>query len=81
LELTFDVDTTQTINFSPVLVGPVHGVPADTYFFDQVSLNPEVNTLFWPNGADFDPMTLLDWPMVEERMVALVKRSADIIDG
>ncbi|HEX8234349.1 MAG TPA: hypothetical protein VF600_00170 [Abditibacteriaceae bacterium] len=30
--------------------------------FNQVQLDPEVHTLVWPNGADFDPATLHDWP-------------------
>jgi hypothetical protein len=27
-----------------------------------VRLDSEVHTLAWPNGADFDPATLHDWP-------------------
>jgi hypothetical protein len=30
--------------------------------FEQVALDREVHTLVWPNGADFDPATLHDWP-------------------
>ena len=75
LTITFDDDTLQTINFSSVLRGPMYGALADEYFFDQVSIDPEAHTLLWPNGADFDPTTLHDWPMYEESMVALVKRS------
>jgi len=30
--------------------------------FEQVWIDPEVQTLVWPNGADFDPATLHAWP-------------------
>ena len=30
--------------------------------FRQVALDPEVHTLVWLNGADFDPAALHDWP-------------------
>jgi len=33
--------------------------------FRQVRLDPEVHTVVWPNGADFDPATLHDWHIVE----------------
>jgi hypothetical protein len=29
--------------------------------------------LVWPNGADFDPATLHDWPMVQEALVQRAK--------
>jgi hypothetical protein len=28
----------------------------------KVKIDPEVHTLVWPKGADFDPATLHDWP-------------------
>ena len=30
--------------------------------FNQVSIDPIARTLAWPNGADFDPETLRNWP-------------------
>jgi hypothetical protein len=30
--------------------------------FNQVAIDKEARTLVWPNGADFDPLTLHDWP-------------------
>jgi hypothetical protein len=60
----FDDGTEQTIDFRPVLAGELFGPLLDHSFFDQVQLDPEVHTLVWPNGADFDPATLHDWPML-----------------
>ena len=31
---------------------------------EQVRIDSEAHTLVWPNGADFDPSTLHDWPNV-----------------
>ncbi|MEJ2147803.1 MAG: hypothetical protein P8020_22025 [Acidobacteriota bacterium] len=34
--------------------------------FEAVRIDPEVHTLAWPNGADFDPAALHDWFDYEE---------------
>ena len=62
LRLRFEDGTTQSIDFRPVLAGEIHGPLADPNFFDTVQLDEEAHTLVWPNGADFDPATLHDWP-------------------
>lgn len=68
LRVQFDDQTWQTINFEPMLRGAIYGPLQDLNLFNQVRLDPEVQTLVWPNGADFDPATLHDWPMYQEAM-------------
>ena len=62
LQVRFDDDTEQSIVFRPVLEGELYGPLRDLSLFNQVRIDPEVHTLVWPNGADFDPATLHDWP-------------------
>jgi len=61
LRVSFDDATEKTINFRPVLKGLIFGVLSDEKLFDTVHLDPEIHTLVWENGADFDPATLHDW--------------------
>jgi len=70
LRIRFDDDTEQTIDFSAVLAGELFGALNDVELFNQVGIDPEVHTLVWPNGADFDPATLHDWPKVAELLQA-----------
>jgi hypothetical protein len=51
-----------------VLAGEVHGPLADESVFRKVRLDREIGTLVWPNGADFDPETLHDWPQHREEL-------------
>jgi hypothetical protein len=76
LRVTFDDATSQVIDFRPVLEGELYGPLRDLSLFDQVQIDPEVHTLVWPNGADFDPATLHDWPEHLESMKALAQRWA-----
>jgi hypothetical protein len=76
LRVTFDDTTTQLIDFSPILAGELYSPLRDVALFNQVQLDPEVHTLVWPNGADFDPATLRDWPEHLENLKALARRWA-----
>lgn len=64
LAVAFEDRTEQVINFEPVLRGELFGPLRDETVFNAVSLDSEAGTLVWPNGADFDPATLHDWPRV-----------------
>ena len=70
LRVSFEDNTEQVINFEPVLAGELFGPLRDLAVFNEVRLDPEVHTLVWPNGADFDPATLHDWPQLLEALTA-----------
>src|SRR5437660_10704236 len=72
LRVEFDDKTEQIINFEPILAGPLFGPLRDLTLFNRVQLDAEVHTLVWPNGADFDPATLHDWP---QYVAALAERA------
>ena len=73
LQVRFEDDTQQVINFESVLAGELFGPLRDLSVFNEVRLDPEVHTLVWPNGADFDPATLHDWPEVVDALTAQAK--------
>src|SRR6266446_1228181 len=73
LRVSFDDDTQQTIDFEDVLAGDLYRPLRDLELFNQVRLDPEVHTLVWPTGADFEPATLHDWPQLIEEMVSDIK--------
>ena len=68
LRVRFDDDTVQTINFEPALAGELYAPLHDLKLFNQAGIDSEVHTLVWPNGADFDPATLHDWPLHEHEL-------------
>lgn len=76
LRVEFDDGEDQVIDFRPVLAGELYGPLQDEKLFNQVEIDPEVHTLVWPNGADFDPATLHDWPMHVDEMKRMAKNWA-----
>ncbi len=74
LSLQFDDGTSQLIDFRPVLRGELYGPLQDPAVFDQVRIDPEVHTLVWPNGADFDPAILHNWPELGPELQALAEQ-------
>lgn len=68
VRVAFADGTSQVIDLEPMLRGELYGPLRDESFFGQVTLDREAGTLVWPNGADFDPTTLHDWPVVGSAM-------------
>lgn len=73
LEIVFEDGLVRRINFLPVLEGELFGPLKELTVFNEVCLDAEGYTLVWPNGADFDPATLHDWPEVEAEFVRMAR--------
>jgi hypothetical protein len=65
LRVVFDDGFDRTIDFSGIFAGELFEPLRDADFFGQFRLDPEAHTVVWPNGADFDPETLHNWPQYE----------------
>jgi hypothetical protein len=63
LRIQFDDGLEQVVDFRPILARELYAPLRDMNLFNQVSIDLQVHTLVWPNGADFDPDTLHDWPL------------------
>ena len=74
LRVGFDDGAEQTIDFRPILAGELYGPLRDLELFSRVRIDAEAGTLVWPNGADFDPATLHDWPVHEPAFRELARR-------
>ena len=74
--LQFDDGSQQRIDFRSVLEGEVFAPLQDLNVFNAVELDPTFGTIQWPNGADFDPETLHDWPKYRDDLIAMARRWA-----
>ena len=55
LRLSFNDGVVQDVDLQEELYGEVFEPLRDLEFFTQVTVNPDTNTIEWPNGADFAP--------------------------
>lgn len=58
--LRFRDGTSGEIDLEPSLRGPMFEALRDPAYFRRFQIDPEFDTLVWPNGADFDPEYLHD---------------------
>jgi hypothetical protein len=81
LRVCFADGLVRCIDFAPLLEGEIFGPLRDPALFRQVKIDPEIHTLVWPTGADFDPATLHDWPDHEQAFRAAARQWANIQDN
>ena len=60
LWVAFDDGTDGKIDLRNVLKGPVFEPLKDVTVFSKVAVDPELETVVWPNGADLAPEFLKD---------------------
>ncbi|CAG0944106.1 hypothetical protein ANRL1_01591 [Anaerolineae bacterium] len=60
LKLTFDNWIVKEVDLRAELYGTIFEPLKDIGFFKQVTINPNTNTIEWPNGADFAPEFLYE---------------------
>ena len=65
IQLTFNDGTTETVDFSEWLEGPIFEPLHDVAYFRRFFL--EGGTVSWPNGADIAPETLYEAAASERR--------------
>jgi hypothetical protein len=60
LRLTFNDGVVKDVDLRDELYGTVFEPLKEIAFFQQVAVNPDTNTIEWPNGADFAPEFLYE---------------------
>src|SRR5439155_2016082 len=65
IQLTFNDGTTETVDFSEWLKGPIFKPLQDVAYFRRFFLDG--GTVSWPNGADIAPETLYEAASRERR--------------
>ena len=76
LLVTFDDGSSQLVDLEPILYGELFAPLRDPQFFRQMRLDPEIRTLVWPNGADFDPYVLHEWPRLVDLLARQLRAAA-----
>jgi len=69
LRLTFSDGVVKDIDLRDELYGEVFEPLKDVKLFSQVCVNPDTNTIEWPNGADFAPEFLYEIGQEVEKVV------------
>lgn len=55
VRIEFDDGTVRDVDLGPELSGPIFAPLRDPEFFRQITVDDEIGTIVWPNGADFAP--------------------------
>ncbi len=55
LRIRFDDGRTKLVDPGPYLDGPIFEPLKDTSYFQRFEVNKDIDTVVWPNNADFSP--------------------------
>lgn len=67
LRLVFDEGLQKVVDVGDLLHGPVFEQLRDRQRFAEVTVDPVIGTVVWPNGADISPEFLYEAPPVATR--------------
>ncbi|MBI5400247.1 DUF2442 domain-containing protein [Candidatus Saganbacteria bacterium] len=55
LAITFEDRTIKTVDLEPFLDGEIFEPLKNINYFKKVTVNPDIDTIVWENGADLSP--------------------------
>ena len=73
IKVTFDDNKIKTIDLEPLLYGAYFEPLRNPELFKKVRVNQEIQTVEWPNGADFHPETLYNWENYKDELIEKAK--------
>lgn len=76
LKIRFDNDEDRIVDFENYLDGPIFEPLKDLAFFKQFSVNQDIDTVVWPNNADFSPDFLYEVGTPVDELLKPINSSA-----
>ena len=69
IKVTFNDNKVNTIDLEPMLYGAYFEPLRNPELFKKMRVNEEIQTIEWPNGADFHPETLYNWEDHKDELI------------
>ena len=73
IKITFNDEKVKIIDIEPILYGTYFEPLRNPELFKKLRLNRDIQTIEWPNGADFHPETLYNWENYRDELVEKAK--------
>lgn len=55
IKLTFEDGTQKEVDLEPYLEGEIFKPLRDVEYFKKIKVSPDIDTIYWDNGADLSP--------------------------
>ena len=73
IQLSFNDNTEKVIDLEPIPYGAYFKSLRNPQLFNKIRVNEEIQTVEWPNGADFHPETLYNWENYKDELAEKAK--------